>query len=120
MNPFIDNFEKFAQFQGPSLEPVRQLTEVAVDTFEKIARQNYAFFGGVLELAVSEAKLPVAATEPKELFDRQVALNQAFAELLGAQVREYAELGKDFQATATTLFTNDIVEPVKKAAKKAA
>lgn len=119
MTSFTDNFEQFADLQKQGLEPVRNFTVFAVDAFEKLARQNYAFAGDVLEFAVAQAKLPVNVTEPKDLFERQVASSKAFAELLTDRANEYVELGKDLKETSATLFEKDIVEPAKKAAKAA-
>lgn len=119
MTTFSENFEQFADLQKQGLEPVRNFTQFAVDAFEKLARQNYAFAGDVLEFAVAQAKLPVDVSEPKDLFERQVASSKAFAELLTNRANEYVELGKDLKDTSASLFEKDIVEPAKKAAKAA-
>lgn len=124
MTVLADNLEKFAELQKQGFEPMRRFTGVAVDAFEKIARKNYAFYGDMLEYAVSAARLPVDVSEPKELFERQAASTKAFGELLSQHANEYVELGRDFQATATELFNKDVVQPVKEVAagakKKAA
>lgn len=119
MTTFTENFEKLTDLQKQGLEPVRNFTAFAIDTFEKLARQNYAFCGDVLEFAVQQAKLPVDVTEPKELFERQVASTKAFAELLKERAEEYVELGKGLNDTSATLFEKNVVEPAKKAAKAA-
>lgn len=119
MTTFTENFEKLTDLQKQGLEPVRNFTAFAIDAFEKLARQNYAFCGDVLEFAVQQAKLPVDVTEPKELFERQVASTKAFAELLKERADEYVELGKGLNDTSATLFEKNIVEPAKKAAKAA-
>ncbi|NIL94307.1 MAG: hypothetical protein GTO71_07670, partial [Woeseiaceae bacterium] len=71
-----------------------------VDTFEKLARKNYAVYGDVLDYAVSQARLPIEVTEPKELFERQAAAGKAFVELLTERANEYAELGKELKDTS--------------------
>jgi hypothetical protein len=119
MNTFVENFEKFAELQKQGLEPVRDFTVFAIDAFEKVARKNYAFFGDVLEYTVAQARLPVDASEPKEMFERQVASSKAFAELVTDRANEYVELGKELKDQSTSLFEEDIVEPAKKAAKAA-
>jgi hypothetical protein len=120
MTSFVENFEQISDLQKKGLEPVRHFTAFAVDAFEKLARQNYAFYGDVVEFAVAQAKLPVDIAEPKELFERQVASGKAFAELLTDRANEYVELGKALNDTSANLFEKDIVEPAKKAAKAAA
>lgn len=119
MTSFVENFEKMTEMQKQGLEPMRNLTTFAVEAFEKLARQNYAFCGDVLEFAVAQAKLPVDVAEPKELFERQVAQSKAFAALLTDRANEYVELGKNLKDTSVSLFENDIVEPAQKAAKAA-
>ena len=120
MTQFTDSFEKLTEMQQQGLEPMRNFAGVAVETFEQIARKNYAFAGDVLEFAVAQARLPVDVTEPKSLFEQQVASTKAFAELLGTRANEYVELGKAFQEKAAELIDTDVVKPAKKAARKKA
>ncbi|HNP34686.1 MAG TPA: phasin family protein [Woeseiaceae bacterium] len=120
MTNFNDTFEKLADLQKQGLEPVRHFSGLAVEAFEELARKNYAFYGDVLEFAVAQAKLPVELSEPKALFEKQVASTKEFAELVGKRANEYVELGKSFQQSTSELIDKDIVTPVKKAAKKAA
>ena len=117
MTAFNETFEKLAALQKEGLEPVRQFNGIAVEAFEQLARKNYAFFGDVLEFAVSQAKLTVEVTEPKAVFEQQVASTKEFAELVTKRATEYVELGKSFQETTGDLIDKDIVEPIKKAAK---
>jgi len=119
MTTFADNFEKITELQKQGLEPVRNFAEFAVDAFEQVARKNYAFYGDVLDYFVAQARLPVGVAEPKELFERQVASNREFAELLAERANEYVELGKSINETSTSLFEKDVVEPAKKAAAAA-
>ena len=119
MTTFVENLEKLTDLQKQGLEPVRNYTVFAVDAFEKLVRKNYEFCGDVLEYAVAQAKLPIDVSEPKELFERQIASGKAFAELLTDRANEYVELGKEIKETSTSLFEEDIVEPAKKAARAA-
>ena len=119
MTSFAENFEKIADLQKQGLEPVRNFTVFAVEAFEKIARQNYAFYGDVLEFTVAQAKLPVDVSEPKELIERQIASSKEFAELLTSRANQYVEIGKSIKDTSVSLFEKDIVEPAKKAAQAA-
>jgi len=120
MTAFNETFEKLAALQKEGLEPVRQFHGIAVEAFEQVARKNYAFFGDVLEFAVSQAKLTVEITEPKALFDQQLLSAKEFAELVTKRATEYVELGKTFQESTTDLIDKDFVEPVKKAAEASA
>ena len=89
MTSFVENFEKISDLQKQGMEPIRHFTVFAVDAFEKVVRQNYAFAGDILEFAVAQAKLPVDVVEPKALFDAQVASNKAFAELLSDRANQW-------------------------------
>lgn len=121
MSVFSENIEAFTDFQKQGLEPVRQFTGIAVETFETLARKNYAFAGDVLEFAVSQARLPVDVSEPRELFERQVASSKEFTELLTTRASEYVELGKAFQEKASSLVNGPAARPAtRKTGKKAA
>ncbi len=120
MTAFNETFEKLAALQKEGLEPVRQFHGIAVEAFEQVARKNYAFFGDVLEFAVSQARLTVEITEPKALFDKQLLSTKEFAELVTRRATEYVELGKTFQESTTDLIDKDFVAPVKKAAEASA
>lgn len=119
MTSYLENFEKMADLQKQGLEPIRNFNVFAVEAFEKLVRQNYAFAGDILEFAVAQVKLPVDVSEPKDLFEAQVASNKAFAELLTDRANQYVELGKSLKDTSTSLFEKDIVMPAKKAAEAA-
>ena len=117
MISFTENLEKFADMQKLGLEPVRHFSEFTVDTVEKLARKNYAIYGEVLNYAISQARLPIEVSEPKELFERQVAAGREFAELLTQYANEYVDLGKELQGTSVSLFEEDVVKPAKEAAE---
>lgn len=119
MSTFAKNLEKFAELQKQGLEPVRGFTIHAVDAFEKLARKNQALYGDVVDYAVAQARLAVEVVEPKELFERTIASNKDFAELLAGRVNEYVELGKELNDTSNNLFEEEIVKPAKEAAEAA-
>ncbi|MFK7955768.1 MAG: phasin family protein [Lysobacterales bacterium] len=120
MSVFTENMEVFADFQKQGFEPVRQFTGAAVETFETLARKNYAFAGDMLEFAVSQARLPVEINEPKELIERQVAAGKEFTELLTSRTNEYVELGKAFQEKASNLVNAEAPKAARKTTRKAA
>ena len=117
MISFTENLEKFADMQKLGLEPVRNFSEFTVDTVEKLARKNYAIYGDVLNFAISQARLSIEVSEPKELFERQVAAGKEFAELLTQRANEYVDLSKELQGTSVSLFEEDVVKPAKEAAE---
>ena len=119
MPSIIDSFKNMSDLQTQGLEPIRNLSVFAVDAFEKMARQNYAFYGDVLEFVVAQAKLPINAAEPKDLLESQIASGKEFVELLTNRTNEFVELGNSIKDTSAKLFEKDIVEPAKKAVQAA-
>ena len=117
MISFTDNLEKLADLQKLGLEPVRDFTELTVDSVEKLARKNYALYGDLLDYTFSLARLPIEVTEPRELFERQAAAGKEFAALLTQRANEYVELGKELRDTSASLFEEDVVKPAKEAAE---
>lgn len=120
MTNLNESFEKFAEIQQQGLAPVRELTSVAFQTFEQLARKNYALAGDVLEFAVAQAKLPIDVSEPNKLFEAQVAHGKAFAEKLSTRASEYAELGQKFQEEAGEVIQKEGKKVAKKATSKKA
>ena len=126
MTTFAENFEKFSDLHKQGLEPVRHFTTFAIDAFEKLARQNYAVYGDLINFAVAQARLPVNVAEPKELFERQVSESRAFVELLAERANEYVEIGNSLKDTsaklfeAANVFDNQFIDPARKATKAAA
>ena len=111
MMKIAESFSKFAELQKQGLGPVRKISGVAVDAFEKAARQNFALYGDVLDFSVLQMKLPVEVGDPQELLQRQIESAKAFTSKIGARVTQYVELGKEFQQTASKIIDDDIVTP---------
>ncbi|MEL7448106.1 MAG: phasin family protein [Pseudomonadota bacterium] len=125
MNDFTENFDKIADFASQGLEPVRQFANTVVDAGEELARKNYALCGDMMEFAISQARLPLNVTDPKELVERQVAATKSFAELMNERATEYADMGKAFQKAAAEAANVDFAnfhldEKVVKAPRKRA
>ena len=120
MNDFTENFDKIADFASQGLEPVRQFANTVVDAGEELARKNYALCGDMMEFAISQARLPLNVTDPKELVERQVEATKTFAELMSERATEYADMGKAFQKAAAEAANVDFDEKVVKAPRKRA
>lgn len=120
MTNFAEQFEQLSDLQKQALEPARNLGGFTVDAFERITRKNYAVLGDFVNFAVEQARLPAAAASTNELFERQMSAAQGFAELLTGHAQSYVELAKGLQEKAGEVVTSEIIEPAKKANKKAA
>lgn len=114
MSTTTEQFQQFADFQRQALEPFRAFTTVAAQTFERLARQNYAVLGDYIEFAVEQAKLSTQANDVNDYLGKQVTQTRAFGEKLAKRTQEYAEIARAAQE-ATTAAVGDKV-----AQKKAA
>lgn len=121
MTSFVENFQNFSDLQKQGLEPVRDFTGFAIDAFEKVARQSYAVYGDLLDFALTQARLPLDVSDPKDYFDRQVSEGKAFVSLLTESANEFVTLGNSLRESSATLFEKDVVgpAPAKKATKAA-
>ena len=115
-NKINEQFEKFASLNNEAFAPFRAFGDVAAETFEKLARQNYAVLGDYVEFAVNQAKLPANAKDFNEFVGQQIDANRAFGEKIAARAEEYAEIVRTAQ-DKTQEVTAEVQE---KAVKKAA
>lgn len=92
-----DQFHQFVEFQREAFEPFRAFTTVAAQTFERLARQNYAVLGDYLEFGVEQAKLPTQVADLNDYIGKQMAQTRAFGEKLARRAQEYAEIARTAQ-----------------------
>ncbi len=92
-----NQFQQFAEFQREAFEPFRAFTAVAAETFERLARQNYALLGDYLEFGVEQARLPAQVTDLNDYIGRQITHTRAFGEKLARRAQEYAEIARSAQ-----------------------
>ncbi len=109
-----DQIQQMVDFQQQAFEPFRAFTTVAAQTFERLARQNYAVLGDYIEFAVEQAKLPTQVTDANDFMGKQMAHTRAFGEKLAKRTQEYAEIARTAQE-ATAVVVAD-----KRTVKKAA
>lgn len=115
MTTYNDQIQKYVDFQREAFEPFRAFTDVAAQTFERLARQNYAVLGDYIEFAVDQAKLPTQVADANDYVGKQIAHTRAFGEKLVKRTQEYAEIARLAQdATAS------VVAEKQRAQKKAA
>ncbi|MGQ7847025.1 phasin family protein [Granulosicoccus sp. 3-233] len=90
--------EQFAELQKKtleSLEPMQNMTAVAAEAFERIARKNYDLMGDMVDYAVTQVKTPVNTANPQETYEQCMADTKAFAEKVNARASEYVELANE-------------------------
>ena len=109
-----EQIQQIVDFQREAFEPFRAFTTVAAQTFERLARQNYAVLGDYVEFAVEQSKLPTQVGDLNDYVGKQIANTRAFGEKLAKRTQEYAEIARVAQEAATGAATD------KRAQKKAA
>ena len=97
-----DVFANFTSFQKEALEPIRAANGVVAETFERLARQNYAVLGDCLNFAVEAARLPAKAVDYNEFLAKQMETTRAFGEQAVRRSQEYVEIVTALQAKAQT------------------
>lgn len=103
MNACNEQIQKYLDFQRAAFEPFRAYTDVAVQTFERLARQNYAVMGDYIDFAVDQANLSAQVTDMQDYFARQIASTQAFGDKLARRTQEYAEIARSAQEAAAVV-----------------
>lgn len=98
---FNEQFKQLVDVQTKSLEPMRIFASLTTDVAEKLARQNYAVAGDVLDFAAKSAQLPMSGDEVQELMSAQAAEVSTFTETMNSRATEYADIAKQFSAEAT-------------------
>lgn len=101
MSHNTDQFQQIVDFQREAFEPFRAFTTVAAQTFERLARQNYAVLGDYVEFAVEQVKLQAQAGDLNDYVGKQITHTRAFGEKLAKRTQEYAEIARAAQEAAT-------------------
>jgi hypothetical protein len=105
MSNFNDQFKNYTQFQREAFEPFRAFSGVAAQTFERLARQNYAVLGDYIEFAVEQAKLPTQVTDINDYVGKQIANSRTFGEKIAKRAQQYADIARSAQDAAAVVVT---------------
>ncbi|MCU0976399.1 MAG: phasin family protein [Steroidobacteraceae bacterium] len=117
-NPTFD-FNAFVEASKKAFEPATQFNSLAMQGFERVARQQYAFAGELLEIAIRQMQLPTQVKDVNELTAKQVELTTALVEKTTQRSQDLVKLATEQQAELTKLFDKAAADYAA-AAKKAA
>ena len=117
-NPTFD-FNAFLDAGKKAWAPAVKLNEMSAAAFERIARQQYAFAGEVLEFSLQQMQLATSARDFNDLTARQIELSTQFAERATQRSQDLIKLTTEHQAEMTKWFDETVSESAK-VAKKAA
>ena len=124
-NPTFD-FNSFLDAGKKAFAPVVKFNELSVQSFERIARQQYAFAGEMLEYSLKQLQLTSTVRDINDLTARQIELSTQFAERATQRSQDLIKLSTEHQAQLTKWFDQTVTESAQtvsesaKGAKKAA
>jgi phasin family protein len=118
------DFNAFVDAGKKALAPAVKLSELSIAGFERIARQQYAFAGEVLEYSLQQLQLVSTVRDFNDLTARQIELSTQFAERATQRSQDLIKLSSEHQAQLTKWFDQAVSESAVpesvKSAKKAA
>jgi phasin family protein len=117
-NPTFD-FNAFLDAGRKAFAPAAKWNELSLQGFERIARQQYAFAGEVLEFSLQQLQLATSVRDINDLAARQIELSTQFAERATQRSQDLIKLSSEHQAQMTKWFDQTVTETAK-GAKKAA
>ena len=113
------DFNAFLDAGKKAMAPAVKFSELSLAGFERIARQQYAFAGEVLEFSLQQMQLASSARDLNDLTSRQIELSTQFAERATQRSQDLIKLSTEHQAQLTKWFDQTVSESAK-SAKKAA
>ena len=118
MNQTFD-FSAFIDASKKAFAPAVKFNELTLQGFERVARQQLAFAGEVLEFSLQQLQLATSAKDFNDLTTRQVELTTQFAEKATQRSQDLVKLSTEHQAEMKKLLDQNIADAAK-TAKKAA
>jgi phasin family protein len=117
-NPTFD-FNVFIDASKKAFAPALKFNELAVQGFERVARQQYAFAGEMLEIAIKQLQLPSQVKDVNELTAKQVELTTQLVEKTTQRSQDLVKLATEQQAELSKWYDKaaaDYASVAKKAA----
>ena len=98
------DFNALVEASRKAFEPATQLNALYAQGFERLARQQYAFTGELLDIAIQQLQMPVQVKDYNELAARQVELTTAMVEKATQRSQDIVKLATEQQAELTKWF----------------
>lgn len=124
-NPTFD-FNAVMDAGRKAFAPVVKFNELSLAGFERVARQQLAFAGEVLDFSLQQMQLASNVRDINDLAARQIELSTQFAERATQRSQDLIKATSEHQAELTKWFDKSVAETTQtvsdtaKAAKKAA
>jgi len=113
------DFSAFVDASKKAFAPAAKFNELALQGFERVARQQFAFAGDLLEFSLRQLQLTTSAKDFNDLTARQFELTTQFAEKATQRSQDLVKLSTEHQAELSKWFDQTVTE-TSKTAKKAA
>jgi phasin family protein len=113
------DFNAFLDASKKAFAPAVKFNELSFAGFERIARQQFAFAGEVLEFSLQQMQLATTVRDFNDLTSRQIELSTQFAERATQRSQDLIKLTTEHQAEMTKLFDRTVTESVAESAKVA-
>lgn len=117
-SPTFD-FSAFLDASKQAFAPAAKFNELTLQGFERVARQQFAFAGEMLEFSLQQLQLATSAKDFNDLTARQIELTTQFAEKATQRSQDLVKLSTEHQAEVTKWFDETVAETAR-TAKKAA
>ena len=117
-NPVFD-FNAFMETSRKAFEPAVKFNELAVQGFERVARQQYVFAGELLDIMIRQMHLPSQSKDVNELTAKQLELTTHWVEKTTQRSQDLIKLATEQQAELTKWYDKAAADYAA-AAKKAA
>ena len=102
------DFNAFLDAGKKAMAPAVKFSELSLAGFERIARQQYAFAGEVLEFSLQQMQLASSARDLNDLTSRQIELSTQFAERATQRSQDLIKLSTEHQAQLTKWFDQTV------------
>jgi phasin family protein len=117
-NPMFD-FNAAMENTRKALAPATRLAELALQGYERVARQQYAFAGELLELGLKQARIATEVKDTQEMATRQVELTTEWVEKATQRSQEMIKLMSEQQSELTRWYDETSTELSSQARKAA-
>jgi len=113
------DFHAFVDASRKAFAPAVKFNELTLQGFERVARQQLAFAGEVLDYSLQQWQLAGSARDFNDLAARQIELSTQFAERATQRSQDLIKLSSEHQAQLSKWFDQTVTESTQ-VAKKAA
>lgn len=113
------DFNAFLDAGKKAFAPAIKFNELSFAGFERIARQQFAFAGEMLEFSLQQMQLATTVRDFNDLTSRQIELSTQFAERATQRSQDLIKTTTEHQAELTKWFDRTVSETVSESAKVA-